>query len=420
LFGLGVFSVVNVLPDLGGEDQSVIPVKIELAQSKFRQLKVGGGLLVESGKQDIHVSAEFRHVNLFNRLIRGTLSSRVGFTTLGTLSDIPAEGLLAEVTTTSGPTALGGLEIEVPRFPARSWRSTTSFTAELGVEEGYRYWTPEFSPGLSWRVGPQLTLGFSYHLRYFDYLALTLDESDLGRTRLGLDFTDPYLLSFLRQKLTVDRRDHVLFTRRGTYGLFQVSEAGGPFGGQFNFVRLDADQRAYLPVRGILRSRGTIAGRAAGGLILPYGADDERARVPYAERLYLGGGSSARGWVRNHLGPYICDPDQAIECVGQFGQRQPTGEILPLGGTLSLLGGIEARAYAPRDWGIAVFSDLGMAWDTPADLQLNQLQPSAGAGLRYKSPIGPVRFDVAARLRDEPMYAEEPKFTVHFSLAEAY
>jgi outer membrane translocation and assembly module TamA len=43
-----------------------------------------------------------------------------------------------------------------------------------------------------------------------------------------------------------------------------------------------------------------------------------------------------------------------------------------------------------------------------------------GAGLRYKSPIGPVRLDLARRLDDEPMFSLEPRYGVHFSVSEAF
>jgi outer membrane protein assembly factor BamA len=78
LFGLGVFSVVNLVPDLSMREQQIIPVTLHLAENKYRQVRVGGGFLLENGKQDVHGTAEFEHVNVMNRLWNFTASVRPG------------------------------------------------------------------------------------------------------------------------------------------------------------------------------------------------------------------------------------------------------------------------------------------------------------------------------------------------------
>src|SRR6185503_8220310 len=102
----------------------------------------------------------------------------------------------------------------------------------------------------------------------------------------------------------------------GAYALLDVHEAGGPVGGDYDYVRSTLDLRAYRPV---LRLFGTtprlvLAGRIGGGVIDPY-EDHLVDGVPLEERLYLGGSSTVRGWTENHLGPLgplPCTDD----CVG--------------------------------------------------------------------------------------------------------
>ena len=96
-------------------------------------------------------------------------------------------------------------------------------------------------------------------------------------------------------------RDDLLFPRRGLYAEYELAEAGGPVGGQFDFVRFKADQRAYIPIIRLFgwRPQGAIALRLGGGAIFPWGD----AGVPTAERLYLGGANDVRGWQSNRLGP---------------------------------------------------------------------------------------------------------------------
>ncbi len=426
LFGLGVFSVVNVIPMLDQAEGDRVPVRIELGRSKYRQLRTGAGLLLESGKQDVHVSADFQHVNLFNRLLRLDLQNQVGYTTLVQIDQVTEDGL-DEVLSTSGPTVVSDLVLSLPHWPIRAWRAASSFSFELGVEQGYRFATPQWSPSLSGQLSDRITLTGSYQLQLFQYLDLALEESEFRRTPLGLDFRERYLLTTLRQQLTYDSRDDLFVPTRGRYGLYELTEAGRWLGGDFNFVRLKGDQRFYFSLRRVLPDglRGALALRLNGGFIQPYG-DEDYATVPYAERLYLGGSGDVRGWVRNHLGPYICDPDTGIECIGTPGVDQVAAEILPIGGLVSAAGTAEVRIYA-GDYGGVVFMDLGNAWTTFDQLWAPEqaglpvtLLPSVGGGLRYLSPIGAVRLDLAWRLDDEPMFSKEPGFGAHFSLSEAF
>ena len=67
-----------------------------------------------------------------------------------------------------------------------------------------------------------------------------------------------------------------------------------------------------------------------------------------------------------------------------------------------------------------IFNDWGMVWNTFEEVNPLQMVPSAGAGLRYKSPIGAIRFDGAYRFNTEPMFEKEPSMQFHFGLSEAF
>lgn len=463
LFGLGVFSVVRVIPDLEnatpvfakkpGPDGSpvvlhqIVPVRVVLVEGLARQLRLGGGFEVAPGKLDVHGSVDFDHANVANHLVRLNLSNEVGYTSLSTLSDLTS--VVEEVATsepapdaassTHGPTVMSSVELVVPRIPWKRWQVSNTVSYELGVEEGYRFSTPAWSPGLSGRLGEHWTVGSSYHLVYFDYIDLTIDPSKALR-RFDLNFRDPYLLSYLTQSVQYDTRDDILSPRSGLYGIYDVSEAGGPFGGFYDYVRFRADQRVYFSlvrIPGLNRllnaSRGALAFRLGGGLLRPYG-EGASAAAPVAERLRLGGSTTVRGWRQDHLGPYICDltaleevglpegsPYTLESCPpGRLGSEQPTEEIQPIGGLASLFTSAELRLYGAGGFGGALFVDAGMAWEDLAAAWPPVLLPSVGAGLRYKSPIGPVRLDLARRLDDEPMFSLEPRYGVHFSVSEAF
>ena len=149
MFALGVYSVVNLVPIFDGPDVNVIPVQIELRESLPRQLKVGGGLEVESGRQQAHASAAFSHANFLERLWRPQLDLLGGYASVTPITDL----LDPAVPFSGGPVAETELSLTIPRFPAKAWQLRTALGIEVGVEEGYRFFEPSFNPGLTWRAG---------------------------------------------------------------------------------------------------------------------------------------------------------------------------------------------------------------------------------------------------------------------------
>jgi len=454
LFSLGVFGVVNIVPELGideeGQPLTAVPMRIELAESQFRQLKVGGGLAVEQARQQVEVSAELSHSNLFNRLWQFGVGAAVGYASVAEwsqLSDLGVGGVLGE----GAPTVDSWLRLMVPRVPFQRWRWQNDVGFELGVEEQYRFATPTASTSLAWRLTRRWQARFGYRIQYYDYFASTLPEnaslSDLQGRDLGLDFSDPYLLSAIFQGVEYDSRDDLLYPRRGSYGVVNFTEAGGPVGGQYNFFKVFTDGRIFRPLPRVFgwRQHVTLTGRLAGGAVLPYGSGS-RAKVPFAERLFVGGSATVRGWADKHLGPYIweCQDDPLSDSVlysSAVSQTQPVdcGDQIPvgdfgltyIGGRAALYGGVEARGYWQRGlldgWGLAAFTDFGRAWDGHAVgsvdellVRLSQMSVSVGAGIRYKSPVGPIRIDIARRMDHFPMFSEEPRYAGHFALSEAW
>jgi translocation and assembly module TamA len=112
--------------------------------------------------------------------------------------------------------------------------------------------------------------------------------------------------------------------------------------------------------------------------------------VPASQRFFTGGDNSIRGWGFDVLGP-----------------NDPVNNKT-VGGRFLAVGSVELEHRISGNWGGAVFTDFGNAFDPDYKEEWEQ---SVGMGVRYATPIGPVRIDVAYALTKDPA-----GFRLHFSL----
>lgn len=102
---------------------------------------------------------------------------------------------------------------------------------------------------------------------------------------------------------------------------------------------------------------------------------DDFRQLPSSVRFFAGGAQSVRGYAYQSLGP-----------LDNFGNV--------IGGRHLMIGSIEFEHSLSDKWGAAIFYDAGNAYDYIDD----KLEHGAGIGFRWKSPIGPVRFDIASAI----------------------
>ena len=148
-----------------------------------------------------------------------------------------------------------------------------------------------------------------------------------------------------------------------------------------------------------------MAAKVLPGIISTFGG--EQARVPLFQRLFAGGSTSVRGYERRHLGPK--------DNPAMFGQdRDPE----PIGGNALFETGVELRFPIRGNFRGTAFVDAGNVWDDQGDIALDDLRYTPGLGIRYVTPIGPVRLDAARRMSDdEPNLA---RWVFHISIGDAY
>jgi outer membrane translocation and assembly module TamA len=127
--------------------------------------------------------------------------------------------------------------------------------------------------------------------------------------------------------------------------------------------------------------------------------------LPASERFFAGGDTTIRGF--------------ALDTVGAPNTISPSG--FPRGGNGLLLLNGELRVPVWGDVGAALFIDGGNVFDRVTEMDLAELRGSVGFGLRYKSPIGPIRFDVGFKLdRHEIGGTLEGRRAFHFSIGQAF
>jgi outer membrane protein assembly complex protein YaeT len=194
--------------------------------------------------------------------------------------------------------------------------------------------------------------------------------------------------------------DNLLNAHRGYQLAFHAEQAGRFLPGTFNYYALTADGRHYLPVT----DKITLASRVQAGNIHPYGQD---INVPFSKKYFLGGATSIRGWGRFEVSPLL------------------SGSGLPIGGNSMFAFSEELRAMLRGKLGGVLFLDAGNVWAQSSDVNLSDLRYAVGPGLRYQTPIGPIRFDIGFQLNpiDGLLVNGAPqrrRFRVHFSIGQAF
>lgn len=270
----------------------------------------------------------------------------------------------------------------------------------------------------------------------FDLLRAGINNSLIYQIRRNVTLTSSYEFTLNRENT---RRDDVtlpdsvldynvssmLFTGYYSEGISReptgwviqpTAEFSGTFGeATFRFQKFSLDVRHYKPVT----ESTTIAGRINSGVIF-YSQPDS---LPANIRFFAGGTNSVRGWTRQTLGPKRATFDDSGNFDG----------YVPLGGRALFNFNLEVRQKVDElitGLGFAVFLDGGQVWRALDRIDERAVQFGTGAGVRYQSPIGPIRVDVGYKINpfDEDLnrFAGQDhggrlsRIGIHFSIGQAF
>ncbi len=128
--------------------------------------------------------------------------------------------------------------------------------------------------------------------------------------------------------------------------------------------------------------------------------------LPASERFFAGGDTSVRGYALDRLG--------TAATIDRNG--------FPVGGNAVIVLNSELRIPVWKDIGVVGFVDAGNVWARVSDFAFGDIRPTTGFGLRYKSPIGPLRVDLGFKLarQTQPDGSLERLTALHISLGQAF
>jgi outer membrane protein assembly complex protein YaeT len=391
LYQLQTFQFANIEPEVPeGQQPELVPTKVTVTEGKHRKVNFGVGY---GSEEKARTQIDWSHVNFFggartmqitgrysslDRGVRTTFKQpafpapRYGVTVSGQTwhNDEPAYKL---------DTQGGSVTVERPlaRPGPFSQRLATTYLAAT--------YTNQYE---SYRVSPEALADPTF--RTF-LIALGLNP-ETGRDR--------GLLSSFAFDLRRTTAESQINARTGYIASAHVEEAGSVFGGKYKYWETILEARGYLA----LGQRALVAVRGRGGSIRASGNQD--VNVPFFKRYFLGGASSLRGWGRFEVSPL-------------------TDNGSPIGGYTQLVTSAELRVPVWGNLSAVAFTDAGNVWTNAWDFNVNDLRYDIGPGLRYNTPIGPIRVDVGYQLNPIPGLLVNGKpqtrrVRFHFSIGQAF
>lgn len=276
-----------------------------------------------------------------------------------------------------------------PNFRWTPWKSTFSFTAERNEQN------PIFSS--------QQEVGSWQVQRFIDSAKKNLffvrySFSKTNLTRIEIPDLVPVedrnvRLSGFGVNLTRDSRDNVLDAHKGVLNSVEVDLNSTKLGSSVNFAKLTTQAAIYRQ-----KFHGIVwAGSIRVGLAQPFA----NSRVPLSERFFTGGGDSLRGFPLDGAGPqrniYVCSSGETAPNCPQIN--------VPSGGNEQLIMNAESRIPLPLKKGLSIvpFYDGGNVFPNIGFHDFTSLYSNnVGIGLRYSTPVGPIRIDLGHNLNPVP------------------
>lgn len=398
LFETGLFTEAEIVPGRLDVESKTVDVTVRVRERKSAYFEAGFGVGNILGSR---VTGEWGDRNLFGRGKRLRLKAEYSF------------GLFD-----GGVVDLDEIDPRVKyyRYDAEFGQRHVFGTKVLLGINGYIEKDATVDPIVIRTQG--VAIGGGRHLSPRTDVALRLSDERIER-ELPDVASEKSHSRLIGTSLSHDTRDFILDPRNGGCRDVRVDLAGGPLGGDNDFYTLNTSFQKY-------RTSGrkfVIALRARIGFADAYGASKDEG-VPVENRYFTGGGNSVRGFEENSLGPREFVPNA---------EGEPSAVVV--GGRLLLVGNAEMRVPIPflsrYRFSAALFADAGNVWRSLGSVDIDHFRLlqdrdevtdedfrySVGLGLRYNTPVGPIRLDFGMPIKRN----ETDKFgRFHLSLGQIF
>lgn len=424
LLDLEVFSAVHINPQLSDPPEPIVPLVVQLEPSQLRAIRLGGGFEFDAIKTDIHALVGWEDHNFLGNLRDFSVDFKPGVDLYPThvptgKERIAPTDLMLEEKLRMQLRQPGFLEPRTVGFVRPELNVYPLLVGQTASQNVVGYVEPKTAFGLNRRFGNHFTVTAAYNV-----------QGELPIKYKGeLDPALPtLLLAFPQLTAKLDFTDDPVRPHAGLVANADFQLAVGPTGGWASDLRIQPDVEGYIPIaRGV-----TFALTASLGLLFPYnygGTIRDKASIEppsdtngydrdiettYFRGFFSGGPSSNRGYplrgVSPHayvpfLNPAVTQGTTSAQCPLNPMTRLPpqTPECSsPIGGFTQWEASAELRAAVSGPFGVAFFCDAGdvsqYVFPDPGSLRINYLHMSCGAGVRYDTPVGPVRLDIAYRI----------------------
>jgi outer membrane protein assembly complex protein YaeT len=395
LYGPELFDFANVEPLQVETRPAAVPTRVTVTEGKHQKVNFGVGYGTE---EKARVQVDWRHVNF--------------------LGGARTAGILARY---SGLDRGVRFNFKEPYFfrprndlalSAQSWHSDEP-AFKLDTTGGRATVSHRFrrggGPVLGSRASTTFSLTYANEHESYRISQAALDDPTFRDELIALGL-DPRpgpnqgKGSGTRSAISLDggrnTTNNLLDAKQGYVASIHLEQAGKWLAGSYDYYELTTEFRLYQSIG----SRLVAAGQARLGSIAPIG--DPETMVPFFKRYFLGGATNLRGWGRYEVAPL-------------------SGEGLAIGGHSFVNVSTELRANVWRSLGAVIFLDAGNVWSNRWNFDLHDLRYDVGPGLRYQTPIGPIRADLGYQLNPIPGLLVNGKeqarrFRFHFSIGQAF
>lgn len=395
LYNAGVFDWVSVQPRKPVSTQTQEDVLVQVHESKRNTIEFGGGveIIPRNGNLPVGFVAipGLPQIGLGSKF---TVSQKSLFTPRGSF-EFDRRNIFGRAETASIATILsrlrqsGSITYSDPRFFGSGFSSLMSFTGTRTTENPI--FTAVFGQA-AFQVEKPLDARKMKNV-IFRYAYQQTALSNLLIPGLVLPQDQHVRTSTVSGEYLRDSRDNPLDAHRGVFQTFDFGITPSAFGSSADFIRMSGQNAFYIPARSWL----TWANNIRLGFTIPFAG----STVPLSERFFTGGADSLRGFPINGAGP-----QRAVTACGNPADASTCTLIsVPVGGDMLFILNSEARFPLPlvSSLGGVLFYDGGNVYSNINFSQLvSNYTNTLGFGLRYKTPVGPVRFDIGYRLTSVP------------------